>query len=43
MILNFVVALVVSRFTAPPPVHVQNLIEEIRIPKGASEAHEISA
>ena len=43
MILNFVVALVVSRFTAPPPAHVQALIEEIRIPKGASEAHEISA
>ena len=43
MILNFVVALVVSRFTAPPPAHVQNLIEEIRIPKGASVAHEISA
>ena len=43
MILNFVVALVVSRFTAPPPARVQDLIEEIRIPKGASEAHEISA
>jgi len=43
MVLNFVVALVVSRFTAPPPARVQALIEEIRIPKGASEAHEISA
>ena len=43
MVLNFVVALVVSRFTAPPPAHVQALVEEIRIPKGASEAHEISA
>ena len=43
MVLNFVVALVVSRFTPPPPAHVQALIEEIRIPKGASEAHEISA
>ncbi len=43
MVLNFMVALVVSRFTAPPPAHVQALIEEIRIPKGASVAHEISA
>ena len=43
MVLNFVVALVVSRFTPPPPAHVQALIEEIRIPKGASEAHEINA
>jgi cation/acetate symporter len=43
MILNFVVALVVSRFTAPPPAQVQALVEEIRIPKGASVAHEISA
>lgn len=43
MVLNFAVALVVSRFTAPPPAHVQALVEEIRIPKGASVAHEISA
>ncbi|MHC4190071.1 MAG: sodium:solute symporter family protein [Planctomycetota bacterium] len=43
MVLNFVVALVVSCFTAPPPARVQVLVEEIRIPKGASKAHEIRA
>ena len=35
MILNFVVALVISRFTPPPPEEIQGLIEHIRIPKGA--------
>ncbi|MEM7674752.1 MAG: sodium:solute symporter family protein [Myxococcota bacterium] len=42
MILNFVVATVVSSFTPPPPDDVQDLVESIRIPKGAkaaSEAH----
>ena len=43
MLLNFAVALTVSRFTPPPPAHVQALVENIRIPKGASEPHEISA
>jgi len=43
MALNFAVALTVSRFTSPPPAHVQALVENIRIPKGASEPHEISA
>jgi cation/acetate symporter len=43
MVLNFAVALTVSRFTSPPPAHVQALVENIRIPKGASEPHEISA
>lgn len=33
MILNSVVAVVVSRFTAPPPKQIQDLIEEIRIPR----------
>lgn len=43
MILNFVVAVVVCRFTADPPAHIQRLVEEIRIPKGATSAREISA
>ena len=43
MTLNFVVALVVCRFTAPPPAHIQSLVEEIRIPKDTNIAHEISA
>ncbi len=42
MLVNFLVTLTVSRFTPPPPPHVQELVELIRIPKGASgpsEAH----
>jgi cation/acetate symporter len=38
MILNFVVAFVVCRFTPPTPQEVQDMVEEIRIPKGAGEA-----
>ena len=43
MVINFAIALVVSAFTPPPPEYVQALVEEIRIPKGANMAHEISA
>ena len=43
MALNFAVATAVCRLTPPPPDHVVQLIEEIRVPKGAGEAHEISA
>ncbi len=43
MLVNFGVAMVVSRFTAPPPAHVQRMVELIRIPKGAGTAHEINA
>jgi len=38
MILNFIVAFVVSKLTAPPPEHIQHIVEDIRIPKGAGEA-----
>lgn len=38
MVLNFIVALVVSRMTPPPPQHIQDLVNSIRIPKGAGEA-----
>ncbi len=43
MVVNFVVATVVSRLFPPPSQAVQRLIEDIRIPRGAGEAHEISA
>ena len=33
MILNFAVSLLVCRFTPPPPLEVQQLVENIRIPK----------
>jgi len=42
MLINFVVAFVVSRFTPPPPAEVQELVSSIRTPGGAGEAHEIS-
>lgn len=41
MAINFAVAIVVSVFTPPPPRHIQELIEEIRVPVGAGEAHEM--
>lgn len=38
MILNFIVTFGISRFTSAPPQHIQDLIEDIRIPRGAKEA-----
>ncbi len=35
---NFAVAFVVSKMTAPPPDHIQHLVEDIRVPKGSSSA-----
>ncbi|HHB12499.1 MAG TPA: cation acetate symporter [Chromatiales bacterium] len=37
-IINFVVAWLVSRVTAAPPEHIQHLVEDIRVPKGAGAA-----
>jgi len=37
-LINFTVAIVVSKVTAPPPEHIQHLVEDIRIPKGAGQA-----
>jgi len=37
-ILNMVVALVVSKVTAPCPDHIQHLVEDIRTPRGAGTA-----
>jgi len=39
MVANFVVAWAVSFMTPPPPAHVQQIVENIRIPRGAGEAH----
>ena len=38
MFVNILVAIMVSRFTSKPPVEVQRIVEDIRIPKGATEA-----
>ncbi|WP_136485401.1 sodium:solute symporter family protein [Vibrio sp. H11] len=39
MCLNFVVSIVVNKFTAEVPTEVQDMVESIRFPKGAGEAH----
>ena len=36
--LNFASAYVVSKVTAPPPEHIQHLVEDIRVPMGAGKA-----
>ena len=38
MILHFIVALIVSSMTPPPPQEIQDLVERIRIPRGAGGA-----
>ena len=42
MMVNCLVTVVVSWLTPPPPPHVQRLVEAIRVPRGAGQAHEIS-
>ncbi len=37
-LLNFVSAWVVSKLTAPPPEHIQHLVEDIRVPRGTGTA-----
>lgn len=39
MLVNFVVCFVVSKLTPAPPQDVQDMIQEIRIPRGAGKAH----
>ena len=43
MLINFLVAGLVSRFGAAPPAEVGRLVDRIRVPKGAGPAHEVSA
>ncbi len=43
MLLNFAVALTVSRFTPAPPPHIAEMVDRIRVPRDSGEAHEISA
>jgi cation/acetate symporter len=38
MILHFIVAIIVSNITPPPPAHIQELVENIRVPRGAGAA-----
>ncbi len=39
MLVNFVISFTVSRLTAEPPKNVQDIVENIRLPSGAGEAH----
>ncbi len=39
MALNFIVALTVSHFTAPPPERIQHMVEHIRVPRHFDEEH----
>ena len=38
MLLNFAVTYTVSHLTAPPPEHIQHMVEDIRVPRGAGAA-----
>ena len=38
MIINFIVSIVISKFTPDPPKEVQEIVANIRIPSGAGEA-----
>ncbi|WP_296805801.1 sodium:solute symporter family protein [Thiocapsa sp.] len=35
---NFLIAAVVFKFAAPPPEHIQHLVEDVRIPRGSGVA-----
>jgi cation/acetate symporter len=37
-IVNFTVAYLVSKMSAPVPQHIQDLVESVRVPKGAGAA-----
>jgi cation/acetate symporter len=37
-LVNFVVAFLVAKVTAAPPEHIQHLVEDVRVPRGAGEA-----
>jgi cation/acetate symporter len=39
MCLNFIVAITVSHFTAPPPDRIQHMVEHIRVPRHFDEDH----
>ena len=38
MLINFAVAFIVNLFSPPPPQEVQEMVENIHIPSGATEA-----
>uniref|UniRef100_UPI00359417BD sodium:solute symporter family protein n=1 Tax=Aquiflexum sp. TaxID=1872584 RepID=UPI00359417BD len=40
MLINFVICYLVSKATPSPPQYIEDMIQEIRIPRGAAKAHE---
>jgi cation/acetate symporter len=38
MFLNLIVTLVVSRMTPPPPQEIMDMVQSIRVPRGAGGA-----
>src|SRR3546814_6856127 len=43
MLINFVLTWTVSRVTTAPPEHIQHLVENIRVPRGAGSAVHIAS
>jgi len=41
MLLNFIVSWIVMKFTPAPPQDIRDMVEQIRYPRGAQEAHEL--
>jgi cation/acetate symporter len=39
MMANFIVSIIVSKFTPKPPKEVREIVENIRIPSGVGKAH----
>ncbi len=39
MLVNLIISVVISRLTSPPPAEVQQIVEDIRVPRGAGAAH----
>ena len=39
-ILHIIVGYVVSSMTPPPPQEIQDIVADLRIPRGAGEAHD---
>jgi cation/acetate symporter len=40
MAFNFIVSSLVSRFTAPPPQEIRDMVDDIRIPRGAASSYQ---
>ncbi|MDO5085983.1 MAG: sodium:solute symporter family protein [Comamonadaceae bacterium] len=36
---NFIVAFIVDKLTKEPPAHIQDMVESVRVPRGAGSAH----